>query len=79
MLDRDGKSGLKAIVAQCFASILRWEVSKVPDGVTKEQMFDLDIYQFKVDEAKKVQLKERIEADQYLKYIVDAIKYAVQQ
>lgn len=79
MLDSDGKSGLKAIVAQCLASIFRWKISQVPDGVTMEQMFDLDLYRLKVDEVKKAELKEKIEADQYLKYIVDAIKYVTQQ
>ncbi len=79
MLDSDGKSGLKAIVAQCLASILRWEISKVPDGVTMEQMFDLDLYRLEVDETKKEEFKERIEVDKYLKYIVDAIRYVTQQ
>ena len=79
MLDGDGKSGLKAIVAQCLASILRWKVSEVPDEVTMEQMFDLDLYRLKSNEAKKMELKKKIEADSYLKYIVDAIKYVTQQ
>ena len=79
MLNSDGKSGLKAIVAQCMASILRWKISEVPDGVTMEQMFDLDLYRLKVDETKKKEIKERIEEDRYLKYIVDAIRYATQQ
>lgn len=79
MLDSEGKSGLKAIVAQCLASILRWKISEVPEGVTMEQMFDLDLYRRKVDETKKREFKEKIEADIYLKYIVDAIKYVTQQ
>ena len=79
MLDNDGKSGLKAIVAQCLAAILRWKISEVPDGVTMENMFDQDLYRIKVDEAKKMELKEKIESDSYLKYIVDAIKYVTQQ
>lgn len=77
MLDNNGKSGLKAIVAQCMASILRWEFTELTDEVTQEKMFDIDLYQSKTDEAKRIQLKERLEADVYLKYIVDAIKYAV--
>lgn len=76
ILGNDGKSPLKAIVAQCFASMLRWNISVIPDGVTKEKMFDLDLYCYHVDEEKRVQLKRQIESDRYLKYIVDAIKYA---
>lgn len=36
MLNDDGKSNLKAIVAQCLASILRWKTSIIPDGITQE-------------------------------------------
>lgn len=77
MLNENGKSGLKAIVAQCLASILKWKLAGVPKGMTQAQMFDLELYQLKVDEDKKQKLKEVIETDPYLKYIVDAIKYAV--
>ena len=76
MLNDNGSSKLKAIVAQCFASILRWNISIVPDGITKEKMFELDLYHYQVDEGKKAELKQKIESDYYLKYIVDAIKYA---
>lgn len=76
MLNGDGKSSLKAIVAQCLASALRWRTSKIPEGVTQEKMFDLDLYGFKTDEAKKAELNTQIEKDQYLRYIVNAIKYA---
>ena len=76
MLNGDGKSSLKAIVAQCLASALRWRTSKIPEGVTQEKMFDLDLYGFKTDETKKAELKTQIEEDQYLRYIVNAIKYA---
>lgn len=76
MLNSDGKSGLKAIVAQCLASLLRWRISIVPDGLTQEKMFDLDLYGFKTDEGKKAALKFEIEHDQFLSYIVQAIKYA---
>jgi putative ATP-dependent endonuclease of OLD family len=76
MIENDGKSSLKAIVAQCLASMLKWNISIIPDGVTKEKMFDLDQYCYRIDEEKRVQLKQRIESDDYLKYIVDAIKYA---
>lgn len=53
MLNDDGKSSLKAIVAQCLASLLRWEVSIIPAGLTQEKMFDLDLYGFKPTKAKR--------------------------
>ena len=76
MLNNDGKSSLKSIVAQCLASILRWKISIIPDGITQEKMFDLDLYGFKTDEDKKAALKSAIESDPFLSYIVNAIKYA---
>lgn len=76
MLNGDGKSSLKAIVAQCLASILRWKTSVLPDGITQEKMFDLDLYRLRTDEQKKSELKSEIESDRFLHYIVNAIKYA---
>lgn len=76
MLNEDGKSSLKAIVAQCLASILCWKISVKPSGLTQEKMFDLDLYGLKTDEQKKSELKSKIERDQFLSYIVNAIKYA---
>ena len=76
MLGDDGKSSLKAIVAQCLASILKWDISIVPEGVGKESMFDLDLYRYQTDPGKLSELKQQIEADTYLKYLVYAIKYA---
>lgn len=76
MLNSDGKSSLKAIVAQCLASVLRWKTSVIPDGITQEKMFDLDLYRLKTDEQKKAVLKSEIESDPFLRYIVNAIKYA---
>lgn len=76
MLNDDGKSSLKAIVAQCLASILRWKISIIPDGLTQEKMFDFDLYGFKTDADKKAELKSEIENDPVLSYIVNAIKYA---
>lgn len=76
MLNGDGKSSLKAIVAQCLASRLRWKISIIPDGLTQEKMFDLDLYGFKTNEDKKAELKSDIENDPSLSYIVNAIKYA---
>ena len=68
MLAKNGKSDLKAIVAQCLASLWR--------GITQEKMFDLDLYGFKTKEEAKATLKSEIEVDPYLSYIVNAIKYA---
>ena len=76
MLNEDGKSGLKAIVAQCLASVLRWKISVIPSELAQEKMFDLDLYGLKTDEQKKKELKEAIENDQFLNYIVKAIKHA---
>ena len=77
MLDENGKSNLKAIVAQCLASILRWNIlSEIPNNVKPENMFDIDLYAMKVDEAKRMKLKDTIEKDQFLGHIVGAIKYA---
>ncbi len=76
MLNGEGKSSLKAIVAQCLASLLRWKISVIPDGLTQEKMFDLDLYGLKTDEQKKSELKTKIESDRFLSYLVKAIKYA---
>lgn len=76
MLNGDGKSSLKAIVAQCLASILRWKISVIPEELTQEKMFDLDLYSLKKDEQKTLELKSKIERDQFLSYIVKAVKYA---
>lgn len=76
MLNDEGKSGLKAIVAQCLASVLRWEISVTPEVFTQEKMFDIDLYGLKTDEQKKTDLKTEIEKDPFLSYIVKAIKYA---
>ena len=76
MLNGDGKSSLKAIVAQCLASVLRWKISEIPKDLTQEKMFDLDLYGLKTDEQKKSELKALIKKDQFLSYIVKAIKYA---
>ena len=76
MLNRDGKSGLKAIVAQCLALVLRWKTLVLPDGITQEKMFDLDLYRLRTNEQKKSELKSELESDRFLRYIVNAIKYA---
>lgn len=76
MLNEDGKSGLKAIVAQCLASVLRWKISVIPSELVQENMFDFDLYGLKTNEQKKRELKKAIENDQFLNYIVKAIKHA---
>lgn len=76
MLDEEGKSSLKAIVAQCLASVLRWKISVIPEDLAQEKMFDLDLYGLKTDEQKKSELKSDLERDEFLSYIVMAIKYA---
>ena len=75
MLDSSGKSGLKAIVAQCFASMLRMET--FTEQFEPTRMFDLDLYQHTIDGARQAALKTQIENDPCLKYLVDAIKHAV--
>ena len=77
MLDESGKSGLKAIVAQCLASLL--SISIISEKIDKENMFDTDLYQTTIDIAKKRKLKLKFESDPYLKYLVDAIKHAVSE
>lgn len=75
MLDGSGKSGLKSIVAQCFASMLRMKT--FTEQFEPARMFDLDLYQHTIDGARRAALKTQIENDPCLKYLVDAIKHAV--
>ena len=77
MLNDNGKSALKSITAQCLASMLRWECIENPPEDEKEKMFDVDLFQFKVSDKKIGTLKEKIEADESIRYIVSAIKHAV--
>lgn len=78
------KATSKAIVAQCLASNLRLCVmdtsgandDEAANFITKEKMFDLDLYQTKIDEEKRTCLAHAIEGDPYLAYIVNAIKHA---
>lgn len=73
-----GKPISKAIVAQCFASNLRWRMTSDEDGnaLAKEAMFDMDLHRHRICATKKDELKSMIENDAHLKYVVDAIKYA---
>lgn len=77
MLDGSGKSGLKAIVAQCLAALIKINISILPEEITELDMFDLDLFQYKIDNVKKQELQKNIIKDRYLKYLVDAIKYSV--
>lgn len=77
MIDNNDKSALKAITAQCLASVLRWNCLETPPADSREKMFDVDLFQFKVSEEKISALKEKIEADESIRYIVSAIKHAV--
>ncbi len=78
--DSKVKATSKAIVAQCLASNLRWAIVDTSGNgdtpLAKEKMFDLDLYQTHVDEAKRSILKRQIETDPYLRYLVNAIKHA---
>lgn len=77
MLDNSGKSKLKSIVAQCFATLLHLEYLTIPDiGVYDDNMFDIEMMALKEDDGKKEDLKQKIVSDKYIKYIVDAIEYA---
>lgn len=75
MLNDSGQSGLKTIVSQCLASLLRLEI--VSEPLPKEKMFDLDLYQHTVDDNKRAALKLKIENDPHLRYLVEAIRHAV--
>lgn len=77
MIDNNDKSALKAITAQCLASVLRWNCLETPPVEGKEKMFDVDLFQFKVSNDKISTLKGKIEADENIRYIVSAIKHAV--
>ena len=76
MLENDGRSKLKAIVAHCLASLIRWEVSDIPQGYGYEHIFDYELLGISANEAKKSHLRQNIEDDPSLRYLVDAIRYA---
>ena len=64
----------KSITAQCLAAELRksFAVGRELEG---DEMFDADLFQLRIDNAKRNDLKTKIESDANLKYIVEAIKY----
>lgn len=73
------KSTSKAIVSQCLASNLIWLIidkEATEENITKDKMFDIDLYQTSIDNSKKTKLKKQIGDDPYLKYLVEAIKHA---
>lgn len=76
MLQKEGQSKLKSIAAQCFASILKWKVSEIPDELTEDKLFDLDLYRYSINEELRNKIQKKIEEDKYLRYLVDSIKYA---
>ena len=76
MLNSQDKSQLKSIVAHCLAARLRWIISDIPVGIDEKNMFDSDLYGFRTNVTKMNEWKSKIEQDQYLSYIVNAIKYA---
>ena len=76
MLGKDGTSKLKAIVAQCLASLIRWEISDIPEGYGRERMFDYDLLGLNVNEVKRGAFRQKIEKDPSLSYLVSAIRYA---
>ena len=75
MLDAKGNSALKAIVAQC-SSMMRFHSSDIPTGHGREYMFDLDMLQTKPNDEKKRELKRKLEDDPYIRYLINAIRYA---
>jgi putative ATP-dependent endonuclease of OLD family len=66
----------KAIIAQCFASSLEYNVLKNDDKITKDLMFDVDLSRKQYDNEKVKKLRKQIIEDNELKYLVSAIEYA---
>ena len=76
MLNSDGSSSFKAITAQCLAALLRLSYTTLPDGFTVEDdMFDLDLFQWELNEEEKAKLKQKIEQDDYWGYLIRAVKH----
>ena len=66
----------KLVIRLNFLAIAPSKISVIPENLKQEKMFDLDLYRLKIDDKKKFELKSKIEGDQFLSYIVKAIKYA---
>ena len=71
MLDGDLS---KSITAQCLSAELRKSFVKGRQ-LEGDEMFDADLFQLRIDDVKRNDLKTKIESDTNLKYIVEAIKY----
>lgn len=70
----------KAITAQCLASILHYFILDKEKGeISKEDMFNIDLYQKKYNPDSKAELKEKLLADENLAYLVDAIIHATKR
>lgn len=67
----------KAITAQCLAAELRKKIIEKPEPVG-EQIFDADLFRIRIDQEECKKIKSQIENDEYLKYIVEAIKYVTE-
>ena len=76
MLNENGSSNLKGVTAQCLSALLKWEISCIPEGLNQDQMFDIDLYGLEIDKQKSLELKKKIQADEYLDYLVGAVEYA---
>lgn len=64
----------KAITAQCLANLLEYQIATT--GKKKEEMFDLNLFQKKVNHQKRKELAKRLRNDKYIEYIVNAIDYS---
>ncbi|MBC2273621.1 AAA family ATPase [Listeria welshimeri] len=64
----------KAITAQCLASLLEYQI--ITTTARKEEMFDLNLSQKKVDKQKKEELAMELRNDKYLEYILQAIDHS---
>lgn len=70
----DGKA--RDLLKAVYLKPLRDAEREIPEKLTQEKMFDVELYGLKTDEKKKVELSNKIENDSFLGYIVRAIKYA---
>ncbi|MGG5305639.1 hypothetical protein IGK38_000272 [Enterococcus pernyi] len=69
-----GKKISKAITAQCLASLLEYQI--VTTTTKKEEMFDLNLSQKKIDSQRRKELAMKLRKDPYIDYIVKAIDYS---
>ncbi|MBR3326973.1 MAG: hypothetical protein IKG22_06580, partial [Atopobiaceae bacterium] len=58
------------------SSMMRFHSSDIPTGHGREYMFDLDMLQTKPNDEKKRELKRKLEDDPYIRYLINAIRYA---